>query len=271
MIEEAVNFKNMTGILSSGSQNADAPVVLLFNAGFLHRVGPFRLWVDVARTLAETHVPSLRFDLAGLGDSPAPPDSDANDDPVVRTITNLRQAMDFVEGRLGKRDFLVFGLCSGADYAHPAAVADARIRGIVFIDGYGYRTPGYHFHRHFKRLTSLRRWINLTRRTVYREPAFFNDFTEDLREFPPRARIQTEILDFLRAGRRLHYVYSGGVPEYFNHARQFWEMFPLLQPSSGLRCTFFGKTDHTFALVRERAMLIGLLVEFAHGACASRR
>ena len=61
----------MLGVLSApdGESAPNAPVVLMFNAGFLHHVGPFRLWVEVARELAARNIPSLRFDLNGLGDS----------------------------------------------------------------------------------------------------------------------------------------------------------------------------------------------------------
>ena len=50
----------------------DAPTVILLNAGVVHRSGPFRLHVEVARRLASLGYPCFRFDLAYLGDSAAP-------------------------------------------------------------------------------------------------------------------------------------------------------------------------------------------------------
>jgi len=47
----------------------DAPAVLLWNVGLNHRVGPFRVFVELARRLAEAGFTVLRLDLSGLGDS----------------------------------------------------------------------------------------------------------------------------------------------------------------------------------------------------------
>lgn len=46
------------------------PIVLLFNAGNQHHVGPARLWVDWSRAWAAEGIRSLRLDFSGLGDSP---------------------------------------------------------------------------------------------------------------------------------------------------------------------------------------------------------
>jgi hypothetical protein len=44
---------------------------LLLNVGVNHRIGPRRLNVKLARALAGLGIPSLRFDLSGVGDSRA--------------------------------------------------------------------------------------------------------------------------------------------------------------------------------------------------------
>ena len=264
MNEQVVKFGKsgqLVGVLSTCNEAADAPVAIFFNAGFLHRIGPFRLWVDVARELASKGVASIRFDLHGLGDSVS---SNVGGDAVQSAIRDLSEAMDLVESRLGKKSFFVFGLCSGADYAHPAALADPRIRGLVMIDGYGYKTRSFFIQRQLKRLFSFRRWLNLTRRAFRRgEETSVDVFKgDDARQFPASEQIQSEILSFLEQGRRLYYIYTAGVPEYFNYQNQFWEMFPKLKARSGLAYSYYPKTDHTFALVRERAELTGRLVRF---------
>jgi len=63
---------SLTGILSQPDESvrvADAPVALILNAGIVHSIGPFRLHVDIARSLAEAGFSSFRIDLSGLGDS----------------------------------------------------------------------------------------------------------------------------------------------------------------------------------------------------------
>ncbi|MFP2897131.1 hypothetical protein [Corallococcus sp. 4LFB] len=47
----------------------EAPAVVLSNVGLNHHVGPYRLWVELARQLAGRGITTLRFDLSGLGDS----------------------------------------------------------------------------------------------------------------------------------------------------------------------------------------------------------
>jgi len=57
------------GVLTRTSTSADRPVVVIFNAGAVHRVGPNRVSVTLARELAAAGLAVLRFDLEGIGDS----------------------------------------------------------------------------------------------------------------------------------------------------------------------------------------------------------
>ena len=90
MNEEVVKMgkgAQLTGILSRGTESNHSPVVIMFNAGLLHHVGPFRLWVTLARELARKNIPSLRFDLYAQGDSGLP--ADVAVDPDDRAIESL--------------------------------------------------------------------------------------------------------------------------------------------------------------------------------------
>ncbi len=260
---------HLVGVLSHGSETSNAPVVLMFNAGLLHRVGPFRLWVRLARKLAEQNIPSLRFDIRSHGDSSQP--NGIRCEPQEGALESIIQAMNDIESRMGRREFIIVGLCSGADYAHPAAKRDPRIRGAVLIDGYGYKTPG--FDREAKRIIIKRRilksiswrsWKNfiqsrLVAKTAKNGSKAIGELVS--RDFPAREQIENDILAFLAEGRRLHYVYTGGLP-YFNHERQFWDMFPRLKPASNLSCRHFPKTDHTFSLYEDRSQLLNDIVNF---------
>src|SRR5262245_18911200 len=71
--DEVVRFgsvEELVGILSHPAAPAQTAVLLL-NAGVLHRIGPHRLHVTLARRLAELGFPALRLDLGGIGDSVA--------------------------------------------------------------------------------------------------------------------------------------------------------------------------------------------------------
>ncbi|HHO68021.1 MAG TPA: alpha/beta hydrolase, partial [Gammaproteobacteria bacterium] len=73
MKERVVTFgpeRNLVGVLTQPDQvRPDLPVLVFLNAGLLHRVGPYRMHVDLARQLAARGYASLRFDLSGRGDS----------------------------------------------------------------------------------------------------------------------------------------------------------------------------------------------------------
>ncbi len=110
-----------------------APGVLLFNAGMLHRIGPHRVQVKLARNLAERGVASLRFDMHGLGDSARA----SGQLPLAAQMQeDLRAALDALGREAGVDTFAVFGFCSGIEPSFRLAQADARVRVLALYDGF---------------------------------------------------------------------------------------------------------------------------------------
>jgi dienelactone hydrolase len=138
-MERAVIFgenKSLVGILHQpvGDAHPQYPVIILINGGIIHRVGPNRLYVKLARALQEVGWTSLRFDLSGLGDSPKSLQRlDSGND-----IHDVKQAMDFIEASKGIHEFILMGICSGADIAFNTALKDDRVVGVVPVNGYFY-------------------------------------------------------------------------------------------------------------------------------------
>ena len=130
----------LMGILSLPEPAASASpsvAVLLFNAGVVQRVGPHRINVKVARALSERGVPTLRFDLAGRGDSRiAPPDGDYR----RKESADISDAMDCVRRELGISRFILIGFCSGAIDALHATETDKRVAGLLLFDGHWHRS-----------------------------------------------------------------------------------------------------------------------------------
>lgn len=112
--------------------------VLLFNAGVVHRVGPHRVQVKLARTLASQGVPSMRFDLHGMGDSARASAARPHREQVV---LDLRQAMDCLQRETGVSRFAVFGFCSGALPGVDVAQVDPRVVRLILYDGFAAPTP----------------------------------------------------------------------------------------------------------------------------------
>src|SRR5205823_1145017 len=69
--------RNLVGVVTRPTRlRADLPAVLLLNAGNIHRVGPNRIYVRAARSIAARGGLVCRFDFAGLGDSIASGDGE---------------------------------------------------------------------------------------------------------------------------------------------------------------------------------------------------
>ncbi|MEQ9321172.1 MAG: hypothetical protein RIF41_18560, partial [Polyangiaceae bacterium] len=90
MKEHALRFGEGGGLLGlvtvPEEQRDGSPGVLILNAGLLHRVGPCRMGVDLARRSARLGAPTLRFDSSGLGDSAPTHDDLPYEERAVRDI-----------------------------------------------------------------------------------------------------------------------------------------------------------------------------------------
>jgi pimeloyl-ACP methyl ester carboxylesterase len=142
MSEHATLFgarQNLAGIVTDPVEDASGVFrrsrAIFFNAGLIHRVGPSRLYVTLARRLAEAGCGSARFDHAGFGDSAARWD----DLPFEQSAAlEGREVMDALQGSNGVDRFILIGLCSGAVTAFETALADPRVVGVVLINPQGF-------------------------------------------------------------------------------------------------------------------------------------
>jgi pimeloyl-ACP methyl ester carboxylesterase len=144
--EEPLQFGEggrMFGILTlpqrgvAGAQSS--PVFVFLNAGVLHRVGPLRMYVRLARELARHGFASLRVDLSGVGDSP-PRAGSSYRDQVAADFAAIEKVL---EARLGCQEIIVAGLCSAADNAIRLAPRHPRISGMVLFDPICFEDPGF--------------------------------------------------------------------------------------------------------------------------------
>jgi pimeloyl-ACP methyl ester carboxylesterase len=172
--EEAILFgasKSLVGIVSDpAGEGSTRPAVILLNSGIIHRVGPNRLYVTLARLLTRSGFVVLRFDLSGIGDSIIRRDNV----PFERSsVQETQEAMEYLAATRGVDRFLLAGICTGAVVAYHTAHADTRVVGTVLINGQGYipeseeEIHAYLAHRQRRRyyvdraLYSLQSWRNL--------------------------------------------------------------------------------------------------------------
>jgi pimeloyl-ACP methyl ester carboxylesterase len=120
--------RELVGVLSPPVQSSVG--VILLNAGAVHRAGPNRVYVTLARALAGMGIQVLRFDLSGVGDSAG---SRSNTSRADRWLEEVRSAVDLMTER-GVERVVLMGICSGADLGLEAAAADRRIAGAVLVN-----------------------------------------------------------------------------------------------------------------------------------------
>jgi len=141
MKERAFAFgksRSLVGIVTlpeDEARNPRTPVLILLNAGLVHRVGPNRLHVTMARTMAKRGFVSVRFDLSGIGDSLPRLDSV----PFPRSaVLDVQEVMDDISTLTGTQRFCLMGLSSGALVSLATALADQRVAGAVIVNPHGF-------------------------------------------------------------------------------------------------------------------------------------
>jgi alpha-beta hydrolase superfamily lysophospholipase len=125
----------LLGVLAEGDRSAPITAVLL-NAGALRHIGPNRMWVETARRWAAHGVPTLRIDLAGIGDSDGDANSLERDEGlyVPRYVDQTIEVLDALCERGLPRRFVLAGLCSGAYWSLQAALEDERVAAAFMIN-----------------------------------------------------------------------------------------------------------------------------------------
>jgi pimeloyl-ACP methyl ester carboxylesterase len=125
---------NLIGIYTPAATAGKRPGIVLVNSGVIHRSGPNRLYVSIARQLAAAGYPVLRFDLSAIGDS-----SPRNDALSFEksAISETSAAMAALGARSGATGFILCGICSGADISFLTTRDNPAAIGAVLINGRG--------------------------------------------------------------------------------------------------------------------------------------
>lgn len=277
MREKAVRFgktKSLVGIVTEASNGAGrdgGPAVIMLNSGILHHVGASRLHVTLARALAPAGYTVMRFDHSGIGDS----DARREILPFEKSaVLDVQEAMDYLTATRGAREFVLMGLCSGADMSFKVAGADLRVVGMMQLDAWAYRTLGYWLHHYGKRVlrvTVWKRWLlkKLARvvgrsvgPTVPARPGADAVTPEYRRVFPPRELVATELETLLQRGVRFLNVFSGGQEEHFNHLGQYRAAFRSVDFRDQVRVEYLADADHLFTRLDHQQFLVGAVTEW---------
>ena len=133
---------SLVGVLTEPAAAArERPAIVLLGAGIVHRVGPHRLYVKIARELARLGFVVLRFDFSGIGDSAARADGLPMEQSAV---LETREAMDTIAAACGTSRFVLVAICSGAGFSFQTARADTRVVGVALLNAAGHRWSTSH-------------------------------------------------------------------------------------------------------------------------------
>ena len=216
---------------AQGAPGAEAPVVaVLSNSGVIPRSGPHRINVLLARELAAMGIPSVRFDMSGLGDSQR---SNSTRSVTEQWVADTREVMDAAQAQFGCGRFFMVGLCSGAIIGHLVALEDQRMRGVLLWDMYAYPTLQSRLRKLAFKIgragllgSAQKAGVMLMRKLHLMPP---DDAPEkpkgEMSVSPPKAEFMGRVDRLTNQGVELLFAYCGGQPEWFNHRGQFAAMF----------------------------------------------
>lgn len=248
--------------------SAGRPVFIFLNAGLLHRVGPSRLHVTLARELAELGFASLRVDLSGKGDSPGR-GSMTNRESVALDFDDIRAG---VKARYGDVPMVLAGLCSGADNAVRLCKTEPAIRGLLLLDpicfpdaGFRRRALAAKWLNPARYRRSLKRLLNGGARAENANPNASADAPLMLRDLPTLEQMR-EAFDLVRErGGSVLSIFTHYALGYYNSCGQ---LRAVLQVSDYPKfCTelFWPDVEHTYKLELHRERLRQEVLDWARG------
>jgi pimeloyl-ACP methyl ester carboxylesterase len=281
MKESAVLFgkyNNLVGIITDPPPTNIPPspvAVLLLNSGFIHRVGPGRLYTKLARSLAKAGLTVLRFDFSGVGDSEPTKDQSRYE---VSTVHEAQEAMDLLSSTRGINKFILMGICSGANHSLRIASSDPRVVGAVPIESYTYITASYYIHYYLRHSLNLRTWLNLFKGNIklFRSFRFLIEILKKAAEplpaesdptwlLPPVEKIVSNIRALVERGVFLCFIYAKGSAAYYNYRTHVMKVSRELRSQKRIQLIEFEEADHTFTPLSQQDSIIKAICEWTQG------
>jgi len=251
----------------------------LLNAGLLHRVGPNRIYVKIARTLAAQGFLAVRFDLTGIGDSKIPEGvvSYGPDD----VVNDIRSVMDCLAEAKGIERFVLMGLCSGADNAFRTACQDSRVIGVNMIEGFSFPSTGYFAQSYSKSFLKLRSWKRLlTGKSeiwgiikalwTHHTSKQARQLTEDF-EVPSKETLVSDLHKLVERGVKLCLVYAAEKSGHYNYRKLFEHEIQSLPAEKRPQVEFIEDTDHLFTLLHHQKQLLASIEDWVQQVHAATK
>jgi pimeloyl-ACP methyl ester carboxylesterase len=274
MKEEALHFGEggrLFGILTTpvrGHDASSAPVFVLLNAGLLHRVGPFRMHVRLARALAYSGFATVRLDLSGRGDSPRRPGMN-----TLESVPLDHADVDaLLRSRFGPVPRVFAGLCAGADNAVRFSLRDPHTVGLVLLDPVTDAVPGYRRALLVQQLTTPGRYAAALKRTsrslglapadTARRVTTTNPLA--LRDLPTREDMRTALEAIHTRRGHVLAVFTSYALDYYSAEGQLASALGLDPGQQYCTERFWPEAEHTYTLESHRQRVISEIVGWAN-------
>ncbi|OGA84576.1 MAG: hypothetical protein A2711_02240 [Burkholderiales bacterium RIFCSPHIGHO2_01_FULL_63_240] len=256
---------HLVGTLTRPSGTARSTGILLLNAGVVHRMGPHRINVKLARRLAEQGFTVLRLDLSGQGDSEA---SDGTLSFEKQAVADLQAAMNHLQRLTQIDSFALAGICSGAHHGLAAAQQDDRLKSLWLMDTHAYPTAKTPWVRARKQLHldfggTLARWSAKVLRIIKSQTsAGPRLLVDNPYPQPSKAEFAHTIQTLLDKQVRLQLVYSGGMFWQYNHPSQWRDAFREFGAVAQTPCDLLSDVDHTASTLHAQQRLMDSVLQF---------
>jgi pimeloyl-ACP methyl ester carboxylesterase len=263
--------KSLVGIITQavgpGAPANDLAVVIL-NTGIIHRVGHHRMYVSFSRALADAGYTVLRFDFSGIGDSDKRVDSLP---PFESNLSDIEEAIDWLEVTGQIKRVVLLGLCSGADNGLLYAASDPRVVGLVLMDPSIPPTRRYFREYVSRRLLRGRSFLSFAfGRSHIRKMLVEFTLGSLARDWAPRyptvshPKIRRYLESVYQAtvdrGVKFLVVLSGGGQHIY--PEQLLDAFPNVSFLDQLHLESFDDSDHIFTSGADRSKLLTLILKW---------
>lgn len=279
-VERSVQFgAGLRGVLCGPAdpkvRRSDRAVVLC-NTGGDPRAGIGGFAARAARALAREGVTSLRFDFAGLGDSPS---AEATHIYETSRRSDFDAALSLLAGE-GLSRVTLAGVCSGGHHALHAGLDDPRVSGVLAVNtvvlawrtgtslAVGDRDQGRSTQAYLQRLGQVETWkrfitggldLAAVLATVRRR---LKAWREARSEATPEAEVKARLAAMSARGGRLRMVVGQDDPALDMVAAHFGLGGARLKAMPGMSLRVVPGLDHGLALRASRAMALRELLAF---------
>lgn len=239
--------------------------VVLSNSGVIPRVGPHRINVSLARQFAALGVPSIRFDMSGLGDSMR---TSSTSSMMDQWVDDARDAMDFAHAQLGCTQFLMIGFCSGAEVAYKTALKDSRMVGAVLWDLYAYPTLQSQIRALIfrARRAGLGGLVAKALARIGLKPSASASRTRvqtfEPSKIPEPHEYAADLKHLAQRGTAILVLYCGGEPQWYNYRGQFDATLGRLGLRGLVDFDFLEQTDHLLTRHAAQQLFIQTVVRW---------